>query len=392
MNQMLLAAGISFAVCALAYPFYIGLLKKRQMEQFIRVEGPQSHAAKAKTPTMGGLLFLLVSCIVALIVIAVGVLYPQYVKSFWSHFTGEDVVRDVGASLLPAVAVIATGACCGLVGLFDDMAKINSKSNEGLSAKKRLGMEFALGFALAGALFLWQSIPVDKLVLLPGSPPLVLGGFSEILRLGYVFVVIPFLVAGTTNAINLHDGMDGLSGGTSMLVFITLAAMLFHIGTMPGFAIALNLSVLAASIAGALAAFLIYNKYKAKVFMGDTGSLFLGGMMAAIVAASGLTLWFIPLALIYIAETISVILQVSYFKLTKDYKPETPMSTPALIWLKLTKRLPGEGKRLFRMAPLHHHFEAIAEEKGIREWQVVACFWAVQLLLCAGTLVLFLKK
>jgi phospho-N-acetylmuramoyl-pentapeptide-transferase len=389
MTQMLIAAGISFAVCVVAYPFYIGLLKRRQMEQFIRVEGPQSHAAKAKTPTMGGLLFLLVTGFVAACVFVIG-------------FIGTHVPKltfiDTAGMLFPPLAVVLAGVMCGLVGLVDDLSKINSKSNAGISAKTRLSLEFAFGFALTGALFLDQSLfqthfaPVDQLVLLPNSPPLVLGGFSEIFRLGYVFAVVPFLVAATTNAINLHDGMDGLSAGTSMLVFITLAAMLAHLGGTTGFSIVQPLSVVAASIAGGLAAFLIYNRYPAKVFMGDTGSLFLGGMMAAIVAASGLTLWFVPLALIYILETVSVILQVGYFKLTKDYEPETPMSEPALIWLKLTKRLPGEGKRLFRMAPLHHHFEAVAEDKGIREWQVVACFWLAQLLICAVVLFCFLRS
>jgi phospho-N-acetylmuramoyl-pentapeptide-transferase len=146
------------------------------------------------------------------------------------------------------------------------------------------------------------------------------------------------------------------------------------------------LAVVAASLVGAVGGFLIYNRNPAKVFMGDTGSLYLGGALASLVAASGLILWFIPLALIYIIETVSVMIQVVYFKLTKDYTPETPMSKPALLWLKLTKRLPGEGKRFFRMAPLHHHFEAVGEDKGVPEWQVVAYFWLAQLAICAAVL------
>jgi phospho-N-acetylmuramoyl-pentapeptide-transferase len=118
--------------------------------------------------------------------------------------------------------------------------------------------------------------------------------------------------------------------------------------------------------------------------MGDTGSLFIGGALAGLVAASGLLFWFIPLALIYIIETLSVIIQVVYFKLTKAYTPEQPMSKPKLILTKLTKRLPGEGKRFFRMAPLHHHFEAVGADKGIAEWQVVAGFWVAQLVICVA--------
>jgi phospho-N-acetylmuramoyl-pentapeptide-transferase len=149
------------------------------------------------------------------------------------------------------------------------------------------------------------------------------------------------------------------------------------------------LAVVATAAAGSVAGFLVYNRYKASIFMGDTGSLFLGGLMALLVVAGKLELWFIPLALVYIVETLSVIIQVVYFKLTKDYQPEKPMSAPALIWLKLTKRLPGEGKRFFKMAPLHHHFEAVGAEKGIAEWQVVAGFWLVQMALCLAVLATF---
>jgi phospho-N-acetylmuramoyl-pentapeptide-transferase len=153
------------------------------------------------------------------------------------------------------------------------------------------------------------------------------------------------------------------------------------------------LSCLAMAGAGALVGFLIFNRHPAQIFMGDTGSLFIGGLIAGLVLASGLLLWFIPLSAIYIAEAISVILQVVYFKISKPYEPPKPMSAPAILWLKLTKRLPGEGKRLFRMAPLHHHFEAVLITRGLNqdqaEWQVVAGFWLAQVLLCAITLASF---
>jgi phospho-N-acetylmuramoyl-pentapeptide-transferase len=148
-------------------------------------------------------------------------------------------------------------------------------------------------------------------------------------------------------------------------------------------------ATISATAAMALLAFLIYNKNPAKIFMGDTGSLFIGGLMATLVVASGLTLYFVPLSLIYIAEALSVMLQVTYFKLTKPYTPEKPMSQPAQIVLKLTRRLPGEGKRLFAMAPLHHHFEAVLAPKGWTEQQVVLAFWLVQIVLCLVTLACF---
>ena len=118
--------------------------------------------------------------------------------------------------------------------------------------------------------------------------------------------------------------------------------------------------------------------------MGDTGSLFVGALMAGLVVYGGLLLWFLPLALIYIVEALSVISQVIYFKLTKPYTPERPMSAPALALYKLTHKLPGDGKRLWRMSPIHHHFEAVAADKGMKEWEVVLWFWVVQVALATA--------
>lgn len=368
MPQQLLAVSafaVALALSLAVYPFYIRWLKSKQIGQFIREEGPQSHATKAKTPTMGGLAFIATSSITA----AAFLIYA------WLQPGGSDHNK----SFIDAFAVIGTGVLCGLVGFADDYAKVTSKSNKGLSAKTRLVIEFGLGAAFAALIYF---VGTEKDLLLFPS------GYAHIhehpvLNLIYMLVVVPFIVAATTNAINLHDGMDGLAAGTSMLVFSTLGLM----ATMTSFIFA----PVAYALVGALCGFLLFNRYPAKVFMGDTGSLFIGGVMAALVVASGLTIWFVPLALIYVAETLSVMAQVVYFKLTKDYKPEKPMSAPALVMLKLTKRLPGEGKRLFRMAPLHHHFEAVGADRGMPEWQVVACFWLAQLILCAFVAVAFLR-
>lgn len=357
--QVLTSIGVaSFVVSALAFPLYIRWLKAKQIEQYVREEGPQSHAAKAKTPTMGGLCFIAVSTIVSVVALGIFSLMP-----------------GGGDGALAGFAVTLTAAACGLVGFADDFAKVTSRSNKGLSAKSRLLIECALGAALGLVLVLSGSLDVVRQFHLPFDP--------VVSNWVYALTVIPFLVAATTNAMNLHDGMDGLAGGTAVQVFLVLAILLFL--SHQSF-----LALVCASLIGAVGGFLIYNRNPARVFMGDTGSLFLGGALAAVVSASGLLLWFIPLALIYIAETISVMIQVVYFKLTKDYTPETPMSKPALIWLKLTKRLPGEGKRFFRMAPLHHHFEAAGADKGVPEWQVVAYFWLAQFAICAAVLVGFL--
>jgi phospho-N-acetylmuramoyl-pentapeptide-transferase len=359
----------AFVVSAAIYPLYIRWLQSRRIGQYIREEGPQSHAVKAKTPTMGGLCFIFVST-------AVSVVYLFVLREYniGAFISGPHTLRA-------ALIVIGIAALCGLVGFADDYGKVTSKSNRGLSAKLRLIIEFILGAVLA--LLLAQPFVAG----LPGPE-----AFLPFLKVSlpapllYLFLLaVPmsaFMVAATTNSINVHDGMDGLSAGTSIMVFAVLMVMLLVSGQTV-------LACVPASMVGALIGFLIYNRYPARIFMGDTGSLYIGGLMAALVVAGGLIYWFVPLALIYIAETLSVLLQVSYFKLTKDYIPEKPMSKPALIWLKLTKRLPGEGKRLFRMAPLHHHFEALAQDKGIPEWRVVAYFWGVQFVLCATVLIAF---
>ncbi len=359
----------------IAMPPYIQFLKKLHIDQQLREEGPKSHAHKAKTPTMGGLCFGLATL--------VGII----VMSLW----------PAQRSALPsALVVFAVGLLCGMVGCLDDSAKVRQKANKGISAKLRLISETILGMLLGFVL----SCLGQTYIVLPHSMALALGlipheavvaalANNSVSNFWFLTLSLPaamfvgaFLIAATTNAVNLHDGMDGLAAGTSAQVFATLAAMFWSLNN-------LAYATISATVALALLGFLWFNKNPAKIFMGDTGSLFIGGLMAALVVAGGLTLYFVPLSLIYIAEAVSVMAQVTYFKLTKPYKPEKPMSLPALVFLKLTKRLPGEGKRLLRMAPLHHHFEAVLGPKGWAESQVVAAFWGAQLLLCLLTLGLF---
>jgi phospho-N-acetylmuramoyl-pentapeptide-transferase len=358
-NPINLTALVALVISVSLFPAYIAWLKRKQIGQFIREEGPQSHAVKAKTPTMGGLCLMLVSATVATAFL----------------FTVKETAV-VPFNKHAALVVIAAGVLCGLVGFADDYGKVTSKSNRGLSARTRLIIEFSLGLLLSGLLFGLNAAPTSLIGF--GSQIPLTGIWQGV----YLLAVVPFLVASSTNAINLHDGMDGLAGGTSAQVFTILFLILLSFGH-------LYLAAVCAAMVGALVGFLVYNRYPAKVFMGDTGSLYIGGIIGAVVAASGLLIWFIPLSLLYIAETISVMLQVTYFKLTKEWTPPTPMSQPAIILTKLTKRLPGEGKRLFRMAPLHHHFEAVAQDNGQPEWQVVAYFWIAQLVLCLLTWLLF---
>jgi phospho-N-acetylmuramoyl-pentapeptide-transferase len=192
----------SFVVSALVFPWYIKWLKKKQVEQYIREEGPQSHAAKAKTPTMGGLCFIAVSTVISL----------AFLILYWS-------MQGASHGVVSAIAVVITAMLCGLVGFADDFAKVTSKSNTGLSARARLLIEFVLGGLLGIALVMTNSPGINI-----GS---ILGiRLDPIWNAVYAFTVIPFLVAATTNAMNLHDGMDGLAGGTSIQVFLVLAIML----------------------------------------------------------------------------------------------------------------------------------------------------------------------
>jgi phospho-N-acetylmuramoyl-pentapeptide-transferase len=376
-------------------PFYIKKLNALQINQFLREEGPKSHSHKAKTPTMGGLVFMVTTLVVVLAMAFVAPKDPCY------------------------FLVIIIGFLCGVVGLLDDSAKVINKGNKGISGYVRLAIETCLGVVLAVVLTMFA----DNKLLVPTalyssfawlSEAFGLTGFSGLTGLtgalasgsaagditypvaimilpGILFVALgAFLTAATTNAVNLHDGMDGLAAGTACQVFAAMAVILFLTGGAGSVEpVQYGYATISATAAGALLGFLLYNRNPAQIFMGDTGSLFIGGLMACLALAGGIVVWFVPLTMIYIAEALSVMAQVTYFKLTKPYTPEKPMSALALIKLKLTKRLPGEGKRLFRMAPLHHHYEAVMADKGWVEWQVVMAFWGVQLILCATVLLTF---
>lgn len=346
---------VSLAISAVLLFPYIGWLKKFQIQQYLREDGPKSHAHKAKTPTSGGVC-IIVASLVTMVIWMIGI-----------HKGIDNYV----------VLVFVWGLVCGIVGLVDDMAKVMQKANRGVSGKVRLAIETIVGLVLG--FFLYQTGTTLYFPAHVISPPATV--FVQGHHAGIFFYLIfgAFLTAATSNAVNLHDGMDGLAAGTSAQVFAAMALIFLATGQ-------LNFAVMSAIMAGSVLGFLLWNRNPASVFMGDTGSLFIGGIMAALVIAGGIVIWFVPLSLIYIAEALSVMAQVSYYKLTKPFTPEKPMSTPQLVIYKLTHKLPGEGKRIFRMAPLHHHFEAVLGEKGVPEWQVVVMFWIAQFFLCVGVL------
>lgn len=284
-------------------------LRRWNVGQVIRQEGPQSHLQKAGTPTMGGLSFLPVGLLVALL---------------WT--AGDEQV----------LAVALLTVAYGLVGWLDDWQVIRQQSNKGLSPRQKLLLQGGIGVVFCGYLA-GHGIPTQ--LTLPGLGSIPLGGLFWPLAL--------FVLVGTNNAVNLTDGMDGLAAGVVAILLLGLG----FIHRDP------QLSLLAVSLSGACVGFLAHNHHRARIFMGDTGSLGLGGALAGL-ALLGDQLWALAwMGGVLVVEALSVIVQVSYFK--------------------YTKRKTGEGKRLLRMSPLHHHLEL----GGWSEVQVVACLYAFTALL-----------
>ncbi|WP_373532665.1 phospho-N-acetylmuramoyl-pentapeptide-transferase [Vampirovibrio sp.] len=315
-----LAALIPFLVSVALGKPYIQFLKTRYMGQYIREDGPQSHQSKAGTPTAGGVLILL---------------------AFMLGMAGLLGVK--GAALLtPAVGlVLGITLAFGLLGFVDDYLKISKKKNKGVSGYTKLAVQVVAGLAAGWAVV--QSLP-------HGADVSVFGLFT--VPLGYLYPLFAaFVITGASNAVNLTDGLDGLASGTALMTFITLALMLFATHQVA-------LGLVSLCMAGAALGFLIFNRNPARIFMGDTGSLALGGAFGALVILGKLECWALLLGAIFVVETLSVILQVYAFKTT--------------------------GKRIFRMSPLHHHFEL----GGWSENRVVYSFVTFQFFCC--TLAVFL--
>lgn len=306
---VLLPVVIAFAISVLLCPIMIPFLKKLKFGQFVRDDGPESHLKKSGTPTMGGLIILCSIVITSLL----------YMKS--------------NPQILP-VLFVTLGF--GLVGFLDDYIKVVMKRSMGLRAWQKM-----LGQFLITAIFAYYLANYTDLgtsVLVPFT-----GGMEW--NLGFWFYPFLFVVLlGTVNGTNFTDGLDGLLSSVTVLTatFFTVVA----IGTASG------LEPITCAAVGALLGFLVYNVYPAKVFMGDTGSLALGGLIGATAVMLKMPIYIVIVGCIYLVEVLSVIIQVTYFKKT--------------------------GKRVFKMAPIHHHFEL----SGWPETKVVAIFSIVTAMLC----------
>lgn len=287
--------------------FYIPIITKREVNQSIRLDGPESHLDKEGTPTMGGVIFIL-STILAVLV-------------FKELSTKNTIV------LLSMVGF-------GLVGLVDDGLIILYNRNEGLTPRQKILAQILVSL---GVIYLSYNDPDLKNIIIPFT-------HMGAINLGIFYLpFVLFVLLGTVNSVNLTDGLDGLASVVSIIV-------LFGFGILSVLTHNIDVAIFCITLVGALIGFLVYNKFPAKIFMGDVGSLALGGGIGAIALVTGTELYLPIIGFIYVVETLSVIIQVYYFK---RYK-----------------------KRVFLMSPLHHHYE----EKGWHETKVVRVFSMVSIL------------
>ena len=308
---------VAFGVAAILGQILVPLLRRWKAGQSIREDGPTWHMSKQGTPTMGGVMFIAAMAVALLV-------------AGW---------QELGQGNRNHWYVFVFALVFGVIGFIDDFQKLRHHANEGLTAPQKFLLQLAAAIAFT--------------VLMRGegylTPNLFIPFVNLTIPLPWVVYMVfaAFVMVGTVNAVNLTDGIDGLATG------VTIPVALFYMAVSAWYGRD-DLTILAAALTGGLAAFLIYNFHPAKVFMGDTGSLFLGGAVCGLAFAFDMPLVLILVGFVYIAETMSDIIQVVYFKAT-------------------------HGKRSFKMAPLHHHFEMC----GWSEKKVVAVFALVSLLFCA---------
>lgn len=307
---MIYSVLVAFFISILQGPVLIPLLHKLKFGQNIREEGPESHKKKSGTPTMGGIIFIISTVITVFI-----------------------ILKKPGAETILALFSFVS---FGLIGLLDDLLKIINKKNEGLKAYQKMLLLLIVSSIIA--FYAYFSPKIGSSIIIP---------FTHITwNLGIFYVpFVVFYFASATNAVNLTDGLDGLATSVTLLIMTFLAVISYSTGHY-------TLAIFSSIVAGALLGFLRYNAHPAQIFMGDTGSLALGGAVAVVAMILKLELIFIIVGGIYVAETISVVLQVASFKLYK--------------------------KRIFKMAPLHHHFEL----SGWHETKIVTVFSIITVILC----------
>jgi phospho-N-acetylmuramoyl-pentapeptide-transferase len=304
---LLFAIAAAFLIAVLLGPLFIPFLRRLKFGQSIREEGPKSHQKKAGTPTMGGII----------IILALSFTVFKFANSTMELFI---------------LMFLTLGY--GLLGFLDDFIKISFKRNLGLTARQKLFGQLAIAVILY---YVLVRNGFDTSVYIPGTT------FGLDLKWAYLPFLI-FITVGSSNAVNLTDGLDGLLAGSSAIAFSAYAIIAWM-------ATQINVAIFCAAVVGAVLGFLVFNAHPAKVFMGDTGSLALGGALAAVSILTKTELLLAIVGGVFVLEALSVMIQVISFK--------------------------TRGKRIFRMSPLHHHFEL----GGWSEWRVVVTFWIIGLIL-----------
>lgn len=316
--EFIIALGASFLVTVLLGRWIIPILKDKKMGQIIREEGPSWHQTKAGTPTMGGICFIM-----AILFVCAG-------------FTVFYALKSEQSALIPLALTLALAVFNGMVGFVDDYCKLIKKQNEGLKAWQKFSLQI-----VAAILYIVALMATGYL-----DTSLVIPFISVEIELGFFYYIFAlFLITGMVNSVNLTDGVDGLASSVTLVVMGFFAVVAFDVMSE-------SLTLISATLIGGMIGFLVYNLHPAKVFMGDTGSLFLGGIVTGCAFLINNPLIIVIAGGIYVLEAVSDIIQVGVYKMTH--------------------------KRVFKMAPIHHHFEKC----GWKEGKVVGVFTTVTLLLC----------
>lgn len=305
MLSMALAFGLGLVLCLIAYPYVIPFLHKLKFGQVVRLDGPQSHIAeKSGTPTMGGLVFIASSIIATLI------------------------IEPKAVTHINLLIVILAFIGYGIIGFIDDFLIVVKKNNLGLKP----AYKFLMQSVLAVVFYLVYRNVSNSSIIVP---------FLRIqIDLGWFYVVMVFIMfTGESNAVNLSDGLDGLCAGLVFLALIPFVYFCYRSNNM-------EIAIFLCAVMGSLVGYLRYNMHPAKIFMGDTGSLALGGLLAAVAMVTKEEIALVLIGGVFVIEVLSVMIQVTYFKIT-------------------------HGKRIFRMSPIHHHFEL----GGMPEQKIVYMFW-----------------
>ncbi len=312
MFSVILAAAIAFVVTVTLGSKFIEFLQTKKFGQFVREEGPQTHLIKQGTPTMGGVV-MLVGLVSALLVVA----------------------RPNVATLTTLLLVSAVAG----IGLYDDWQKISNRRNDGLRARYKV-LLLTLAVVVADVMAL-RYVGITQNVIIPGFDQNLVLGPGMVVGVALFSFLMLLVIVGTTNAVNLTDGLDGLAAGAGGLALLVYTAIAFLEREY-------DLAIICGAMVGAIVGFLWFNSHPAQIFMGDTGSLAIGGVLASAAILTKTELLLPIIGGIFVLEALSVIIQYGFFKLTK--------------------------KRVFKMAPIHHHFEL----SGWEENKVVVRFWIIQ--------------